>query len=176
MRKLRMHELKRLSVEEFHESPKNPFVIALDDVRSQLNVGSVFRSTDAFRGEEILLGGLSPTPSREMRKTALGATDSVSWRHRESLVAKLQHFRKCGYEIWAIEQTEGALSLMDWKIPDHHKTVFIFGNEVTGVSDELLALCTGAIEIPQFGTKHSLNVSVSAGLIMWEYIRQRNHL
>lgn len=167
-----MSELGRLDPEGFKAAPKHPLVIALDSVRSTLNVGSVFRSADAFRVEQIVLGGLSPEPSKEMRKTALGATEAVDWQKAPDLPAVLARFRDAGYQLWAIEQTTEAQQLGQWQADLSQKQVFIFGNEVTGVSDEVLALCHGAIEIPQYGTKHSLNISVSAGVVMWDFIRQ----
>ena len=168
-----MSELNRLSTEAFKKEEKFPFIIAVDEVRSLLNVGSVFRSADAFRCEKIILGGLSPQPSKEMNKTALGATDSVDWQHlAEGLVSTLSALKAEGYQIWAIEQTDHADDLRKWQPNLNAKQVFVFGNEVSGVSDEVLAICDGAIEIPQFGTKHSLNISVSAGILMWDYIRR----
>ena len=168
-----MSELNRLTTEAFKKEEKFPFIIALDEVRSLLNVGSVFRSADAFKCEKILLGGLSPEPSKEMNKTALGATDSVDWKHLpEGLTPSLRDLKTKGYQIWAIEQTDQAIDLRNWKPEQLDKIVFVFGNEVSGVSEEVLALCDGALEIPQFGTKHSLNISVSAGIVMWDYIRR----
>lgn len=167
-----MSELNRLSVEEFQNEAKHPFIVVLDNVRSLLNVGSVFRTADAFKAEKIILLGLSPEPNAEMRKTALGATEALNWDKQETGTNVITQLKTDGYRIIAIEQTTGAVSLENWKLPTQKKCLFIFGNEVTGVSDELLKLCDEAIEIPQFGTKHSLNVSVSSGVIMWEYIRQ----
>lgn len=168
-----MSELNRLSTEAFKTEEKFPFVIALDEVRSLLNIGSVFRSADAFRCEKILLGGLSPQPSREMNKTALGATESVDWEYHESgILLALEQLKKESYQLWAVEQTDTAVDLRDWQPNLEQKQVLIFGNEVSGVSDQVLDLCDGAIEIPQFGTKHSLNISVSAGIVMWDYIRR----
>jgi 23S rRNA (guanosine2251-2'-O)-methyltransferase len=172
MRKLRMSELNRMTAEEFKESEKHPFSIALDDIRSILNVGSVFRSADAFRCEKIYLGGLSPEPVKEMRKTALGATDSVSWEAMPNGLGPLAALKAAGYEIWAVEQTTDSIMLNDWEPQLDKKQLFVFGNEVSGVSDEVLAFCDGAIEIPQFGTKHSLNISVSAGIVLWDYLRK----
>lgn len=172
MRKLRMSELGRLDPEAFKAAEKHPLVIALDNVRSTLNVGSVFRSADAFRVEQLILGGLSPEPSKEMRKTALGATEAVDWQKAPDLPAVLARFRDAGYLLWAIEQTNDAQKLGAWQADLNQKQLFVFGNEVSGVSEEVLALCHGAIEIPQFGTKHSLNISVSAGIVMWDFIRQ----
>lgn len=167
-----MSELNRLSVKDFREVEKHPYVVVLDNVRSLLNVGSVFRTADSFKAEKIILLGLSPEPNAEMRKTALGATEALNWEKAEEGTKALLKLKADGYELIAVEQTTGAVSLENWELPAHKKCVFIFGNEVTGVSDELLALCDSAIEIPQFGTKHSLNISVSAGVIMWEYVKQ----
>jgi tRNA G18 (ribose-2'-O)-methylase SpoU len=161
-----------MTAEEFKESEKHPFSIALDDIRSILNVGSVFRSADAFRCDKIYLGGLSPEPVKEMRKTALGATDSVSWEAMPNGLGALAALKADGYEIWAVEQTTDSIMLNDWAPQLDKKQLFVFGNEVSGVSDEVLAFCDGAIEIPQFGTKHSLNISVSAGIVLWDYIRK----
>jgi 23S rRNA (guanosine2251-2'-O)-methyltransferase len=172
MRKLRMSELNRMTAEEYKESKKHPFCIALDDIRSILNVGSVFRSADAFRCEKIYLGGLSPEPVKEMRKTALGATDSVAWEAMPHGLSGLAALKADGYQIWAVEQTTNSIMLNDWQPNLALKQIFVFGNEVSGVSDEVLSFCDGAIEIPQFGTKHSLNISVSAGIVLWDYIRR----
>ncbi len=172
MRKLRMSELNRLSVEDFKKTEKFPFRIALDEVRSTLNVGSVFRTADAFKCEKIYLGGLSPTPNKEMNKTALGATDAVEWESCPEGLAHLVKLKKEGFQIWCVEQCEGSIPLQAWTPDLQQKQVFVFGNEVSGVSDELLAICDGAIEIPQFGTKHSLNISVSAGILIWDYIKK----
>ncbi|WP_421752338.1 TrmH family RNA methyltransferase [Croceimicrobium sp.] len=172
MRKLRMSELNRLSVSEFKEEEKFPFRIALDEVRSLLNVGSVFRTADAFRCEKIYLGGLSPKPSKEMRKTALGATESVNWESLPDGLNSLKTLKEEGYQIWAVEQCEGSVDLRHWEPNLDQKQIFVFGNEVSGVSDEVLDFCDGAIEIPQFGTKHSLNIAVSAGVVLWDYIRR----
>ena len=167
-----MSELNRMSAEEFKASKKHPFSIALDDIRSILNVGSVFRSADAFRCEKIYLGGLSPEPVREMRKTALGATDSVAWEALPEGLASLSSLKAEGYQIWAVEQTTNSIMLNEWQPDLERKQIFVFGNEVSGVSDEVLAFCDGAVEIPQFGTKHSFNISVSAGIVLWDYIKK----
>lgn len=167
-----MSELNRMSAEEYKESKKHPFSIALDDIRSILNVGSVFRSADAFRCEKIYLGGLSPEPVKEMRKTALGATDSVAWEAMPKGLASLEALKADGYQIWAVEQTTNSIMLNEWQPNLDKKQIFVFGNEVSGVSDAVLAFCDGAIEIPQFGTKHSLNISVSAGIVLWDYIKK----
>lgn len=173
MRKLRMSELNRLTAEEFQEASKNPIAIVLDNVRSVLNVGSVFRTSDAFRIEELHLCGLTATPPhREMNKTALGATESVNWKHFESTSDSLKSLKENGYTLIAIEQTTGAVELQEFTFSNHEKVALVFGNEVKGVSNEALELCDFAIEIPQFGTKHSLNISVSAGIALWHTVQR----
>lgn len=177
MRKLRMHELQRLTPQDFKNAPKTPVVVVLDNVRSLLNVGSVFRTADAFRLEAIFLCGVSPQPTKEMNKTALGATDSVTWHYREDSKATVKELRSAGYRIIAIEQTSSALPLNSLtKEVTGARTAVIFGNEVTGVSDELLPLVDSAVEIPQWGTKHSLNVAVSAGIALWEICKYHKSL
>lgn len=168
-----MSELNRLTAEEFQEASKNPIAIVLDNVRSVLNVGSVFRTSDAFRIEELHLCGLTATPPhREMNKTALGATESVNWKHFESTSDSLKSLKENGYTLIAIEQTTGAVELHEFPFSDHEKVALVFGNEVKGVSNEALELCDFAIEIPQFGTKHSLNISVSAGIALWHAVQR----
>ncbi len=168
MRKLRMSELNRLSTEEFKEAEKNPIVIVLDNVRSVLNVGSVFRTSDAFRVQEVHLCGVTATPpAKEMNKTALGATESVDWQYFESTLISLEKLKSEGYTLLALEQTEGSVPLQSFDF-SNKKVALIFGNEVKGVASEALALCDASLEIPQFGTKHSLNISVSAGIAIWQ--------
>ncbi len=166
-----MEELGRLTAEEFQKADKNPIVIVLDDVRSILNVGSVFRTADAFRVQAIHLCGIAPIPVKEMRKTALGATEAVDWQHFENVEISLQKLKKEGFEIIAIEQTDSSISLENYSFSNTKKYAFIFGHEVTGVSEAAIRLCDAAIEIPQFGTKHSLNISVSAGIVMWQAVQ-----
>lgn len=171
MRKLRMSELNRLSTKEFHESEKFPIAVVLDNVRSTLNVGSVFRSSDAFRCSKIYLCGLSPTPEQpEMRKTALGGTDSVEWEKVDSASIAIKVLKNQGYTIISVEQTTNSVSLESLETKNSEKLAFVFGNEVSGVSDEALELSNYAVEIPQFGTKHSLNISVSAGIVLWKAV------
>lgn len=171
MRKLRMSELNRLSTKEFHKAEKFPIVVVLDNVRSTLNVGSVFRTSDAFLCEKIYLCGLCPTPEQpEMRKTALGGTESVEWEKVESTELAINGLKKRGYKIISVEQTSGSIPLQDLKFDSQEKLAFIFGNEVSGVSEEALALSDEALEIPQFGTKHSLNISVSTGIVLWKAV------
>lgn len=173
MRKLLNDELGRPTLEEYAEQQKLPVVVVLDNVRSAQNVGSFFRTADAFGIERIELCGISSTPpNRELHKTALGAEMSVAWRYHASTVECLEQLRADGYELLAIEQVEGATMLDKFEAQRDKRYVLIFGNEVDGVSDEAVAMVDGAIEIPQVGIKHSLNVSVAAGVLMWEAFRQ----
>lgn len=165
-----MSELGRMSPEEFRNSPKLPLVILLDNVRSQHNIGSVFRTSDAFRVSEVILCGITATPpNKEIQKTALGATESVAWRYFESSAEAVRQLKQEGFTIVAVEQTHNSLLINrdEWVFSDE-KIVLVLGNEVFGASDEVLELCDRTIEIPQFGTKHSLNVSVCAGIVIWE--------
>ena len=166
MRKLTMPELNRLNVADYHNVTKLPIIIVLDNVRSMENVGAFFRTADAFRIEAIFLCGITARPPhREIHKTALGAEESVSWRYFETTVEACEHLKAEGYCIFAVEQVESSIKLDDFTAPE--KSAYIFGNEVDGVDDEVLKHCEQAIEIPQKGTKHSLNVSVSGGIIMY---------
>lgn len=173
MKKLKLEELGRISVDEFKEAEKLPVCLVLDNVRSLHNVGSAFRTADAFRIEKIYLTGITGTPPhREIQKAALGATESVVWEYGEnpsSVVAKL---KSDGYKIFIIEQTTHSKPLQDVKLDSITKYCLVFGNEVNGVSDEVVALADAAIEIPQTGTKHSLNVSVCLGIVCWEFFRK----
>lgn len=174
MRKLRMNELERKTIEEFKSSEKRPVIIVLDNVRSLLNVGSIFRTADAFSVEAIYLCGITGTPpNKEIQKTALGATDSITWKYFQETYEALQELKKSEYYIYAVEQIENSIKLNQFKIEQkNRKLAFVFGNEVSGVDENVLKLCDSALEIPQTGTKHSLNVSVSAGIIMWEVFKQ----
>lgn len=173
MRKLKLQELNRLDVEDYKASTKIPVVVILDNIRSAMNVGSVFRSSDAFAIERIVLVGITAKPpSREITKTAIGATSSVDWTHVDDINSTLTQLKEDGYTIASIEQTDSSVSLLDWDIKPDDKIAIIMGNEVDGVSDEALALSDVAIEIPQYGTKHSLNVSVCTGVLLWEVSRQ----
>lgn len=166
-RKLKLDELNRLSQEEYKEADKFPIVVVMDNIRSMNNVGSVFRSSDCFRVEKIFLCGITATPPhREIRKTAIGAEDSMEWEYKEKTVDAINYLKKEGYEIAAIEQAENSIELSNFK--PKNKIALVFGNEVDGVSDEVIALCDSVIEIPQFGTKHSFNIAVSAGIVLWE--------
>jgi len=169
MRKLSMAELHRKSAEEFQRSEKLQLVIVLDNIRSMMNIGSVFRTADAFLLDSILLCGISATPPhREIQKTALGATESVNWKYYEETVTAVNFLKERGFKVLALEQAQGSINLKDF-LPERGKPyALVFGNEVKGVDDRVLALCDGCIEIPQFGTKHSLNVAVSAGIVIWD--------
>jgi len=170
MRKLSMNELGRKTVGEFRQAPKNPVVLILDNIRSMHNVGSVFRTADAFLVEGICLCGYTPRPPhRDIQKTALGATETVNWEYFSDVTAAIQSVRQKGYRVVAAEQTVESMPLQQLA-PDGPLAV-VLGNEVEGVSAEALAICDGSIEIPQSGTKHSLNVSVAAGIILWELCR-----
>lgn len=173
MKKLTMEELERLTVTQFKESDKIPVTIVLDNIRSQHNVGSIFRTADAFRIERIHLCGITATPpNREIQKTALGATESVEWSYFSSTLGSINELKTKGYVIIAIEQAVGSIDIADIQVIKKEKTAIVFGNEVHGVSDEVMEVCDMCIEIPQFGTKHSLNVSVSAGIVIWEIFKK----
>lgn len=166
MRKLTMPELNRMNLTDYHNVTKIPVIIVLDNVRSMENVGSFFRTADAFRIESIYLCGITARPPhREIHKTALGADESVDWKYFETTAEACEHLKASGYRIFAVEQVEGSIMLNDFRTPE--KSAYIFGNEVDGVDDEALKYCEQAIEIPQEGTKHSLNVSVSGGIVMY---------
>lgn len=168
MAKLTLDQLNRVDIETFKKSDKKPVVAILDNVRSALNVGSIFRTADAFAIKELALCGISAQPpNREITKTAIGATESVDWLYFESTLESINFYKSEGYSIYAIEQTSDSISLLDFKISDK-PICLIFGNEVDGVDAALLPHCDGCIEIPQHGTKHSLNVSVCAGIVLWQ--------
>ena len=169
MRKLENSELDRKSVEDFKQSEKTPIILVLDDIRSLHNIGSVFRTADAFLIEKIYLCGITATPpNKEIHKTALGATETVTWEHCESVIEVIERLKKDNVTTLAIEQVESAVFLDDFKVKKEMKYALVFGNEVYGVSQEAVAICDGCIEIPQLGTKHSLNISVSAGIVVWD--------
>lgn len=173
MRKLLNAELGRPTIEEYAEVEKLPVVVVLDNVRSAQNVGSFFRTADAFGIERIELCGISSTPpNRELHKTALGSELSVAWNYTPTTLECVARLREEGYRIVAVEQIEGAVMLDKFVVERDVKYALIFGNEVDGVADEVVDIVDAAIEIPQVGTKHSLNVSVSAGVVMWELFRQ----
>jgi len=171
-----MDELNRMSVEAFKQTKKTSIVIVLDNLRSLHNVGSFFRTADAFQIEKIYLCGITGTPpNKEIHKTALGATESIEWEYAKSAVDFLPTLKNEGYQILSIEQTDKSIPLQDFAINKEGKFVLIFGNEVYGVSEEVIQLSEQAIEIPQFGTKHSFNVSVTGGIVLWEFFK-RIHL
>jgi tRNA G18 (ribose-2'-O)-methylase SpoU len=169
-----MDELGRKSVVEFRNAGKNPIIVVLENIRSMHNVGSVFRSADAFLIEAIYLCGYTPRPPhRDIHKTALGATETVSWEFFQSAAEGVNKLRLAGYKVYAVEQTDGSWPLNQIIVEASDKIAIVFGNEVEGVSNEVLYLCEGALEIPQLGMKHSLNVSVAAGIVLWELVRNR---
>ena len=170
MRKLKNEELDRLDVESFKKAQKTPVVLVLDNIRSLNNIGSVFRTADAFLVEAIYLCGITATPPhKDIRKTALGATESVAWEYCESTIQLLTRLKSKGYNAMAVEQAESAQMLHDFDVSTTEKYALIFGNEVKGVSQEVVSACDGVLEIPQFGTKHSLNISVSVGVVVWDF-------
>lgn len=172
-RKLSMADLNRKSAGEFREAEKIPVVVVLDNVRSMHNVGSVFRSSDAFLIQGIYLCGYTPRPPhRDIHKTALGATETVHWEYVEDVRVLLRKLRDDGYTVCAVEQAEGSVELQDLALPPSVPLALVFGNEVEGVQDQALALCQQCLEIPQHGTKHSLNISVAAGIVLWEVSRK----
>ena len=173
MRKLQNSELDRLSPEEFKANVKTPVIIVLDNVRSHLNVGSVFRTADAFLIEAIYLCGITGIPPhRDIQKTALGATETVEWRYFETTSAAINELRSKGYKIASIEQAENATMLNNVNYDGKEKLAVVFGNEVDGVEQAIVNASDMVIEIPQFGTKHSLNISVSVGIVIWELVRR----
>lgn len=172
MRKLRTIEMKRLTVEEFHDAEKLPLVVVLDDVRSMYNVGSVFRTSDAFRVEKLCLCGITSTPPHpEIHKTALGAEDSVEWTYCKTALDAVSQLKKQGYTVFSIEQVEGSTPLPSFHAKQGQKYAVVFGNEVKGVHQEVVDASDGCLEIPQLGTKHSMNVSVTAGIIIYQFAR-----
>lgn len=175
MRKLENSELDRKSVEDFKTSQKTPIILVLDDIRSLHNIGSVFRTADAFLIEKIYLCGITATPpNKEIHKTALGATETVDWEHASDVVTVIEKLKNENVSVFAIEQVENALMLDNFTIETGKKYALVFGNEVFGVAQKAIAACDGSIEIPQLGTKHSLNISVSAGIVVWDLFKQLN--
>ena len=167
MQKLHINELKRLTVDEFKKADKTPIVVVLENVRSSNNIGSVFRTSDALLIEKIILCGISSTPpDKEIHKTALDAEKSVNWEYFKETKDALLKLRAAGYKIYAVEQVKNSISLNDFH--PEGKIALIFGNEVRGVSQKIINICDGAVEIPQFGTKHSFNIAVSAGIVLWD--------
>jgi 23S rRNA (guanosine2251-2'-O)-methyltransferase len=170
LKKLKLDELQRVGVAEFKEQEKLPVVVVLDNVRSMHNVGSVFRTADGFSVSQLILCGITAQPPhREIEKTALGATQSVDWVHYPDTLAAIADLRKNGYKIVAIEQASGSTMLHQYRPVSTEKYALIFGNEVNGVSDEVMAKIDECVEIPQFGTKHSFNIVISAGIVLWDF-------
>src|SRR5690606_40114712 len=173
MRKLANEELNRISKDEFKESEKTPIIVILDDIRSLHNIGSVFRTSDAFLLEKIYLCGITATPpNKEIHKTALGATDTVAWEYAKDVLEVIQKLKEENVKIFSVEQTENSIMLNDFQVETNERYALIFGNEVKGVSQEAINLSAGVIEIPQLGSKHSLNISVSAGIVIWDLFQK----
>lgn len=176
MRKLQNNELERKSVDDFISADKTPITIVLDDVRSGHNIGSVFRTADAFLIDKIYLCGITATPpNKEIYKTALGATETVAWEHFASVTEAIARLKQKGVKVFAVEQVENAVMLQDFRMVSGEKYALVFGNEVFGVAQQAIALCDGSIEIPQLGTKHSLNISVSAGIVVWDLFQKLHY-
>ncbi len=169
MRKLLNKELERKTINQYRESEKSPFVIVLDNVRSQSNIGSIFRTADAFLTKSIYLCGItSVPPHREIHKTALGATESVDWKYFHKTIDAITELKESGYIILGIEQSEGSVELQSMQIIAGENYALVFGNEVNGVEQDIINHCDHCVEIPQFGTKHSFNIAISAGIVLWE--------
>lgn len=175
MRKLENNELQRKTVSDFKNAQKTPLIMVLDDVRSLHNIGSVFRTADAFLIEKIYLCGITATPpNKEINKTALGATETVEWEYVPTILEAIQKLKNENTKVYAIEQVENAVFLQDFTIQHNAKYALVFGNEVFGVSQQAIEICDGSIEIPQLGTKHSLNIAVSAGIVVWDIFKKFN--
>ncbi|TRW26585.1 RNA methyltransferase [Flavobacterium zepuense] len=173
MRKITNSELNRKNPEEFKEAEKTPIIIILDDVRSLHNIGSVFRTADAFLIEKIYLCGITATPpNKEIHKTALGATETVAWEYQKEVTEVIKSLKNQDIAVLAIEQVENSVLLQDFEPTEGKKLALVFGNEVKGVAQEAIDLCDGTIEIPQLGTKHSLNISVSVGIVVWDLFKK----
>ena len=173
IRKLSMNELNRKSVEECKQSSKTPVIAVLENVRSAYNVGSVFRTADAFLLEAIYLTGYTCTPPhKEIKKTALGAEDSVAWKHFANAANAIEMLKLDGYKVYAVEQAEKSIALQELNFTEGEKIAVIFGNEVSGVEEATIIACDGCIEIPQLGMKHSLNIATAAGVVLWELVRK----
>ncbi len=169
MRKLLNSELERKTIDQYKESEKSPVVIVLDNVRSQSNVGSIFRTADAFLTSAIYLCGITAQPPhREIQKTALGATESVTWKYFPKTADAIKELKEAGYITIGIEQAEGSVELQDFRTKSGERYALIFGNEVNGVDQDIINLCDYCVEIPQFGTKHSFNIAISVGIVLWE--------
>lgn len=171
MRKLKNSELDRLSVDEYKEIVKTPITVVLDNIRSCNNIGSVFRTSDALLIEKVILCGITATPpNKDIHKTALDAEKSVPWEYFEETEDAVQRLKESGYRVFAVEQVENSISLPDFTPKKEQKLALVFGNEVKGVQQSVVNICDGAIEIPQYGTKHSFNISVSAGIVLWDLV------
>lgn len=176
MRKLENSELERKSIEAFKESAKTPIIIILDDIRSLNNIGSVFRTADAFLIEKIYLCGITAIPpNKEIHKTALGATETVTWEYHNDVIEVISNLKKEAISVFAIEQVENAIFLQDFSVEKNKKYALVFGNEVYGVHQKAIEICDGTIEIPQLGTKHSLNIAVSTGIVVWDLFQKINY-
>ncbi|MET0636238.1 MAG: RNA methyltransferase [Chitinophagaceae bacterium] len=174
MRKLSMEELERKSPEEFREAEKTPLIVILENIRSAYNVGSVFRTSDAFLVQAIYIIGYSAKPPhKEIKKTALGAEDTVEWKHFATSAEALEEARLQGFRVYAVEQASDSIKLQDLPAGLSDRIAVVFGNEVTGVEQSTIALCDGCIEIPQLGMKHSLNIATAVGIVLWELVRPR---
>jgi|SRR5436190_1627563 len=174
MRKLSMEELGRKSIEEFKRSEKFPIIIVLENIRSAYNVGSVFRTADAFLIEEIYITGYSAKPPhKEIKKTALGAEETVIWKHFKTSSEAIEELKEKKYKVYAVEQAEGSYKLHAANFKQNERIAVVFGNEVTGVEQSTINMCDGCIEIPQLGMKHSLNVATAAGVVLWELVRNK---
>jgi tRNA G18 (ribose-2'-O)-methylase SpoU len=176
IRKFSVTELDRLTPDEYRAAAKTPLVVVLDNVRSMHNIGSVFRTCDAFRAEAVFLCGISSTPPHaEIHKSALGAEDTVAWSYFDDTVAAVEALKAEGYRVFAVELAEGSVKLPDLRLSGVDKVAVVLGHEVKGVQQAVIDCCHGCIEIPQLGTKHSLNVSVTGGIIIWEIFKQLSH-
>ncbi|MCG2610775.1 RNA methyltransferase [Flavobacterium sp. SM15] len=173
MRKLANSELDRKNIDEFKQASKTPLILVLDDIRSLHNIGSVFRTSDAFLVEKIYLCGITATPpNKEIHKTALGATDTVTWEYAKDVLEVINNLKQDKVAVYAIEQVENSIMLNDFQVEANQRYALVFGNEVKGVAQQAIHLCDGVIEIPQLGTKHSLNISVSAGIVVWDLFQK----
>jgi len=176
VRKLSITELERLTPEEYREATKTPLVVVLDNIRSMHNIGSVFRTCDAFRAEAVYLCGISSTPPHpEIHKSALGAEETVRWKYFTDTLVAVEELRSEGYRVYAVELAEGSIKLPELSLPRDEKVAVVLGHEVKGVQQSVIDRCDACIEIPQLGTKHSLNVSVTGGIIIWEIFKQLSH-
>ncbi len=175
MQKLSMDDLNRISPEEFRRSEKTPVIAVLENIRSAYNVGSVFRTADAFLLEAIYITGYTCTPPhKEIKKTALGAEDTVEWKHFANAAEAIISLKEQGFKVYAVEQVVNSIALQNLSLSAKEKVAFVFGNEVSGVEISTIALCDGCVEIPQFGTKHSLNIATATGVVLWEIVRTRS--